>query len=47
MRRHSFILTRTRTCGCSYCGEWQRFSSFWWIAILACKWHERTCEAKP
>lgn len=43
-RRYGFILTRSRSCACTYCGQWQRTSGWWWLAILACKIHERKCE---
>jgi hypothetical protein len=43
-RRYGFILTSTKTYGCKHCGQWQRFSSFDWLALMFCKLHERKCE---
>lgn len=42
-RKYSFILTKNISYGCRHCGDFQRISAWDWVALLACKMHERTC----
>ena len=45
MRRvYSFMLTSSISYGCKYCGHWQKISRWKWVALMACKRHERNCE---
>ena len=44
--RHDFILTLNTCFMCKHCGQWQRISSWRWVALLACKLHERKCEGR-
>lgn len=44
--RHEFMLTGNVAYMCKYCGLWQCISSWEWLALLACKLHERKCEGR-
>lgn len=44
--RHEFMLTGSTTYACLHCGHYQRISSWEWLALLACKIHERRCEGR-